>query len=87
MRDCYKVFIDDVVSSLLMKPCKTVAILGTAGIGKSSLFLVILKLLLEDPTKIGLTGRSFYYQTARDRTRLYKHEDGFLLLRLVMNWM
>ena len=76
IRDCYEDFIADLVASLPLKARKTIAILGIAGIGKSSLFLVILKLLLEDPTQFGLTTRSFYYQTARDKTRLYRHESG-----------
>lgn len=57
IRDCYEDFIADIVVSLPNKPCKTIAILGTAGIGKSSLFLVVLKLLFEDPTKFGLETR------------------------------
>eukprot|EP01035_Chromulina_nebulosa_P035568 gene35568-47828_t len=76
IRDCYEDFIADLVASLPRKPRKVIAILGTAGIGKSSLFLVILKLLLEKPTQFGLTTRSFYYQIARDKTRLYHHESG-----------
>ena len=76
IRDCYEDFIADLVASLPRKARKIIAILGTAGIGKSSLFLVILKLLLEDPTQFGLMTRSFYYQTARDKTRLYHHESG-----------
>ena len=76
IRDCYEDFIADLVKSLPVTQCKSVAILGTAGIGKSSLFLFILKLLLEDPNQFGLTTRSFYYQTARNITWLYYHESG-----------
>ena len=74
IRDCYKHFIADIVTSLPRKRCKTVAILGTAGIGKSSLFLVVLKLLLEDPTKLGLETRSFYFQTLPGVIWLYHHD-------------
>jgi hypothetical protein len=58
--------------------CKTVAILGTAGIGKSAFFLYVLKLLLDDPAQFGLASRSFYYQTLHLRTeiKLYRHEGG-----------
>mmetsp|Transcript_28292 Transcript_28292/g.40283 ORF Transcript_28292/g.40283 Transcript_28292/m.40283 type:complete len:549 (-) Transcript_28292:2003-3649(-) len=73
IRDCYEVFIDDIVASLPQKPCKTIAILGTAGIGKSSLFLVVLKLLLEDPSVFGLATRSFYFQTLPGEIWLYHH--------------
>ena len=78
LRDCYEDFIADLVASISMHPHirKTIAILETPGIGKSSLFLVILKLLLEDPTQLGLSTRSFYYQTARNKTRLYHNESG-----------
>ena len=63
IRDCYEVIIANFVESLPLKKRKTVAILGTAGIGKSSLFMVVLKLLIEDPTKFELSTRSFYFQT------------------------
>ena len=58
------------------KACKTFAILGTAGIGKSSLFMVVLKLLLEDPAKFGLKTRSFYFQTRQGKIRLYVPPRG-----------
>jgi len=61
---------------LPLKVRKTIAILGTAGIGKSSLFLVILKLLLDDPTKFGLTTRSFYFQTLPGEIWLYHHDHA-----------
>jgi len=76
LRDCYNDLIKDILASLPVKHCKTIAILGTAGIGKSSLFLVVLKMLLEDPSLFGLTTRSFYYQTRQDKIRLYHHEVG-----------
>lgn len=76
IRDCYEDFIADIVTSLPRKRCKTVAILGTAGIGKSSLFLVVLKLLLEDPTKLGLQTRSFYFQTLPGVIWLYHHDHA-----------
>ena len=71
--------IGDIVASLPKKWCPAVAILGTAGIGKSSLFLVVLKLLLEDPARFGLSTRSFYFQTRQDNVWLYQHEvkDSF----------
>jgi hypothetical protein len=59
VRECYQDLIDDIIASLPKKSRKTIAILGTAGIGKSSLFLVVLKLFLEDPTRFGLKTRSF----------------------------
>eukprot|EP01031_Cornospumella_fuschlensis_P034679 gene34679-41995_t len=62
-RDCYDDFIKDILASLPRKHCRTIAILGTAGIGKSSLFLVLLKMLFEDPSQFGLATRSFYFQT------------------------
>lgn len=76
LRDCYDDLIKDILASLPVKRCKTIAILGTAGIGKSSLFLVILKMLLEDPARLLSTTRSFYYQTRQDATWLYHHEVG-----------
>ena len=76
IRDCYEEFIADIVTSMPLKARRTVAILGTAGIGKSSLFLVVLKLLFEDPTKFGLETHSFYYQTRQDKIWLYHHEVG-----------
>ena len=76
LRDCYNNLIKDILASLPVKHCKTIAILGTAGIGKSSLFLVVLKMLLEDPAHLLSTTRSFYYQTRQDKTRLYHHEVG-----------
>eukprot|EP00981_Chlorochromonas_danica_P005671 scaffold1170_cov158-Ochromonas_danica.AAC.24 len=66
LRDCYDDLIKDISSCLSEEVpgrSKTIAILGTAGIGKSALFLVILKRLLENPSTLGLTTRSFYYQT------------------------
>lgn len=75
-RDCYEDFIADIIASLPVKHCKTIAILGTAGIGKSSLFLVLLKMLLEDPSQFGLMTRSFYYQTVPGEIVLYKHIHG-----------
>ena len=74
IRDCYDDIIADIAASLPKKCCKAVAILGTAGIGKSSLFLVVLKLLLEDPARLGLSTRSFYFQTRPDNIWLYHHE-------------
>jgi len=62
-RDCYDDIIKDIIATLPRKHCKTIAILGTTGIGKSSLFLVLLMLLLDDPSQFGLATRSFYYQT------------------------
>jgi ABC-type transport system involved in cytochrome bd biosynthesis fused ATPase/permease subunit len=41
-RDCYDDFIKDLIATLPRKPCKTIAILGTAGLGKRSLVLVLL---------------------------------------------
>eukprot|EP01035_Chromulina_nebulosa_P001490 gene1490-1994_t len=76
IRDCYEDFIDDIVASLPMRGRKTIAVLGTAGIGKSSLFLVILKLLLDDPTKLGLTTRTFYFQTYPGEIWLYRHDHA-----------
>jgi len=73
IRDCYGDIIADIVASLPRKRCKTFAILGTAGIGKSSLFLVVLKFLLEEPTKFGHTTRSFYFQTFPGEIWLYRH--------------
>jgi hypothetical protein len=73
IRDCYKAIIDDIVISLPVKVCKTFAILGTAGIGKSSLFLFVLKCLLDDPDIFGLKTRSFYFQTTVDDVWFYKH--------------
>mmetsp|Transcript_8956 Transcript_8956/g.12438 ORF Transcript_8956/g.12438 Transcript_8956/m.12438 type:complete len:292 (-) Transcript_8956:225-1100(-) len=86
IRDCYGDIIADIVASLPRKRCKTFAILGTAGIGKSSLLLVWLKMLLEDPTKFGLATRSFYFQTRSEKIWLYQHEGGnSFSLRLVQN--
>ena len=62
-RDCYGDIIKDIIATLPIKPCKTIAMLGTAGIGESSLFLVLLLLLLDTPRQFGLATRSFYYQT------------------------
>jgi hypothetical protein len=53
-----------------------VAFLGTAGIGKSSLFLVVLNLLFKDPSILGLKMRSFYCQTLAKVIWLYQHEAG-----------
>jgi len=72
-RDCYDDFIKDIIATLPRKPCKTIAILGTAGIGKSSLFLVLLMLLLDDPSQFGLATRSFYYQTLPGEITLFHH--------------
>jgi hypothetical protein len=74
-RDCYKDLITDIIVSLPKKYCKTFAILGTAGIGKSSLFLVLLKSLFDDPSQFGLTTRSFYYQTQSDRTEIRLYQE------------
>jgi len=76
IRDCYELIIADIVESLPIKKRKTVAILGTAGIGKSSLFMVVLKLLIEDPTKFELSTRSFYFQTVPGEIWLYRHEHA-----------
>ena len=72
-RDCYDDFIKDIIATLPRKPGKTIAILGTAGIGKSSLFLVLLKLLLDDPSQFGLATRSFYYQSLPGEIILFHH--------------
>ena len=79
IRDCYDVIIADIAASLPKKWWKAVAILGTAGIGKSSLFLVVLKELLENPARFRLSTRSFYFQTREDKVWLYHHEavDSF----------
>ena len=75
MRDCYDILIDDIFASLLnLNKRKTFAILGTAGIGKSSMLLVVLKLLFEDPTKFGLKARSFYFQSYPDHAQFYHHD-------------
>lgn len=76
LRGCYYDFIEDILASLPMKRCRTVAILGTAGIGKSSLFLLLLKMLLEDPAHLQSETPSFYYQTRPDTIRLYQHKAG-----------
>ena len=73
LRDCYDDLIKDILASLPQKNCKTVAIMGTTGIGKSSLFLVLLKLLFDDPGKFELKTRSFYFQTLPGEIWLYRH--------------
>ena len=73
LRDCYDDFIEDIIATLPRRRCKTIAILGTAGIGKSALFLVLLKLLFDDPSRFGLATRSFYYQTSDEVIWLYRH--------------
>jgi len=60
-RDCYDDIIKDIIATLPIKPCKTIAILGTAGIGKNLLLLVWLMLFLDNPSQFGLATRSFYY--------------------------
>ena len=76
-RDCYDDFIDDICKSLpKIKLCKAVAILGTAGIGKSSLFMLLLKKLIENPIQFGLQTKSFYHQTRPDTIMLYQYENG-----------
>lgn len=86
IRDCYDDIIADIAVSLPKKLCKAVAILGTAGIGKSSLFLVVLKRLLEDPARFGLSTRSFYFQTRQDTIWLYHHEaENSFSLRFVQS--
>ena len=72
-RDCYDDIIKDIIATLPRKHCKTIAILGTAGIGKSSLFLVLLMLLIDDPSRFGLATRSFYYQTRDEVIWLFRH--------------
>ena len=72
-RDCYDDIIKDIIATLPIKHCKTIAILGTTGIGKSSLFLVLLMLLLDDPSQFGLATRSFYYQTRPGEIILFRH--------------
>lgn len=79
LRDCYEELIADIIKSLPKKARKTIAILGTAGIGKSSLFLVILKRLFQDPSQFGLETRSFYFQTRQDKIRLFHHDTGDML--------
>lgn len=89
IRDCYEVIIANIVESLSLKHKKTVAILGTAGIGTSSLFLIVLKLLIEDPTKFGLSTRS------HSTFRLYLVKFGYTVMCMRMisvsinarNWM
>ena len=76
IRDCYDDIIADIAASLPKKWCKAVAILGTADIGKRSLFLIVLKLLLEDPDRFGLSTRLFYFQTRQEKIWLYQHEAG-----------
>ena len=73
LRDCYDDFIEDIIATLPRRHCKTIPILGTAGIGKSALFLVLLKLLFDDPSRFGLATRSFYYQTSDEVIWLYRH--------------
>ena len=72
-RDCYDDIIKDIIATLPRKHCKTIAILGTAGIGKSSLFLVLLMLLLDDSSQFGLATWSFYYQTRDGIIWLFHH--------------
>ena len=83
-RNCYDELIEEILTSLPLLPCKTVAIQGATGIGKSSLFLVLLKMLLDDPSQLGLETRSFYYQTRNDKIWLYQHENkGTFTVRFV----
>jgi hypothetical protein len=51
---------------------RTVAIMGTAGVGNSSM---LLKLLLDDPRAFGLATRAFYLQ-AQQNICLYNHVIG-----------
>lgn len=78
-----KVFCTFVTSSMISsrKSCKTIAILGTSGIGKSSLFLVVLKLLLEDPTIFWIATRWFYFQMLPGKIWLYRHANDFIVER------
>lgn len=76
LRDCYEDLLQDIVASLPLMSCKTVAILGTAGIGKSSLFLLCLKKLMDNPALLLSKSRSFYLQTRPEKIWLYQHENG-----------
>lgn len=73
IRECYPELYDDIVDSLKTK--KRGAVIGTAGIGKSTFFLYFLYRYLRD---VGPENdRSFYYQVEQGKVSLYRHHtDG-----------
>jgi hypothetical protein len=72
LRDCYDDFVADMLATLPMAIRRTVAIMGTAGVGNSSM---LLKLLLDDLRAFGLATRSFYLQ-AQQNICLCNHVIG-----------
>ncbi len=74
IRDCYSDMFVDIKQSIPLKQCKVLAVVGTAGIGKSSFFAYCLNEYLKDPSCFlnGVSAKSFYYQT--DATELYIFE-------------
>lgn len=66
----------NIATSLPKLSCKTVAVLGTAGIGKSSFLLFCIFKLLEDPALFGVSTRSFYFQEEDKEVWLYEHVGG-----------
>jgi hypothetical protein len=70
----------DITSCLPLKRCKVVAILGTAGIGKSSFFIVCLDEYLKNPSSLGHdTGcKSFYYQTGHSDVWVYEFKGEYM---------
>jgi hypothetical protein len=72
-RKCYADFFQDIVISLPLSLRRTVAVLGTAGIGKSVWFLFCLREFLMDPQALQSETRSFYWQTQREFVWFYQH--------------
>lgn len=72
VRECYEELYDDIVGSLSQK--KIGAVIGTAGIGKSTFSLYFLHRYLGD---VGPDNdRSFYYQVETTKVCFFRHTGG-----------
>lgn len=76
IRPCYSMLLADISTSLPKLSCKTVAVLGTAGIGKSSFLLYCIFKLQEDPALFGVSTRSFFFQEEEKEVWLYENVGG-----------
>lgn len=73
IRECYPLLLDDITKSLPRTDNRTVAVLGTAGIGKSTFLLYCIYRLQDNPAHFRVATRSFYFQEEEDEVWLYKY--------------
>jgi hypothetical protein len=74
LRECYAPLLEEITATLPRLLHKTVAVLGTGGIGKSAFLLYCIHRLRQDPAVLGVTTRSFYHQDEPGIVNFYTHQ-------------